>query len=283
MSGLRWFASRASGWDRLVWQQKLVARYRAWSVIASALSFLPISLWWVLRWARSDKEAPGHHAYGRTYHALFRHLKYRRMKLLEIGVGGYDYQVGGRSLLAWQAFFPFGTFVACDIEPKLMLAGARRRIYRADQSSAADLAVLADQEGPFDIIIDDGSHLSVDQIFAFHKLFAALHPDGLYVIEDVQTSYWPGKVGAIEWGGAMIDAPEFAQTCVGYFCDLAKYTNHAEFVASQRHDPVKAELAKQIKSITFEHNLIIVAKGDNRVASNFAADLAAWQPVSVSG
>jgi hypothetical protein len=278
MSGLRALAGRVSGWDHLSWEQKLAVRYRCHGVIASLLSFLPIPLWRLLRWARSDKEEPGGHSYGRTYHALFNHLKYRRIKLLEIGIGGYDFELGGGSLLAWQAFFPFGTIVACDIEPKAMLAGRRRHIFRTDQSSAADLAILAEREGPFDIIIVDGSHLSAHQIFTFHELFSMLRPDGIYVIEDVQTSYWPGSVGGTEWGGAMIDAPEFAKTCVGYFGDLAKYINYAEFVSSQHYDPMKVELAKQIRSVIFEHNLIIVVKGANQLASNHASDLAAWQP-----
>ena len=274
MSGMRTFAGQVTGWDRLAWDQKCMVRYRSLSWIASLVSLLPIPLWRLLRWAGSDKEMPGHHQYGRTYHALFRHLKYRRTRLLEIGIGGYDFHIGGHSLLAWQAFFPFGTIVACDIQPKPMLAGRRRHIYRTDQSSATDLAVLAEREGPFDIVIDDGSHLSAHQIFTFHELFPALRLDGIYVIEDVQTSYWPGKIGATEWDGAMMDTPEFTRTCVGYFCDLLKYVNHSEFVPGQRYDPIKMKLGKHIKSITFEHNLIIIAKGNNQAASTFAADLA---------
>jgi len=121
MSGMRAFAGQVTGWDRLAWDQKCVVRYGAQSGIASLLSLLPIPLWRLLRWTKSDKEMPGQHLYGRTYHSLFRHLKYRRIRFLEIGIGGYDYDLGGRPLLAWQAFFPFGTIVACDIEPRSAL------------------------------------------------------------------------------------------------------------------------------------------------------------------
>ena len=41
----------------------------------------------------------------------------------------------------------------------------------------------------FDIIIDDGSHLRKDVIKSFHLLFPHLNNDGLYVVEDMQTSY----------------------------------------------------------------------------------------------
>jgi hypothetical protein len=46
-------------------------------------------LWRLLQGFRSDKHMPGWHRYGDTYGALFRRFKYRRVKLLEIGIGGY--------------------------------------------------------------------------------------------------------------------------------------------------------------------------------------------------
>ena len=269
---------RITGWDRLTFAAKRVARYRAASLLASAVSLLPQPLWRLLRWAGSDKELPGWHAYGRTYQSLFRPLKYRPIRFLEIGIGGYGGSLGGRSLLAWQAYFPFGDIIACDIEDKAALTGGRRRIYRTDQSATADLEAITRAEGPFDVIIDDGSHLNAHQIFTFERMFAALKPNGTYIIEDVQTSYWPGKVGANVWDGATIDDPAFARTCCGYFADLAIYLNHAEFLAGQPSDPAKVALARTITSIRFEHNLIIITKGANTDPSLFAADLAAWKP-----
>ena len=48
-------------------------------------------------------------------------------------------------------------------------------------------------EGQFDIIVDDGSHLPWHQLFTFEIMFETwLKPGGLYVIEDVETSYWDG-------------------------------------------------------------------------------------------
>ena len=38
----------------------------------------------------------------------------------------------------------------------------------------------------FDVIIDDGSHLTPDQIQTFQILFPRLNKGGIYVIEDVQ-------------------------------------------------------------------------------------------------
>jgi hypothetical protein len=275
-STLRRIFGAITGWDRNTWEQKRFLRYRASVLIATPLSFLPIPLRILLKWANSDKELPGHHSYGRTYDRLFRHLKYRPIRLLEIGIGGYESSLGGRSLLAWRAYFPFARIVAFDIEPKPGLAGGRVTIYQADQTSMPDLNRIAAKEGPFDIVIDDGSHLNAHQIFTFHALFPAVRPGGLYIVEDVQTSYWPGRIGGINWDGATVDSPAFDGTACGYFANLTKYLNHAEFIPGQVLDERMLGVAKEIANIQFEHNLIVVTKGENVEASCFSSELAAW-------
>jgi hypothetical protein len=62
----------------------------------------------------------------------------------------------------------------------------------------------------------------------------------------------------MHWDGADIDDPAFAWTCMGYFLELAKHLNHAEFLRA-----TPPNLAWRIDSIRFEHNLIIVRKGAN--------------------
>jgi len=270
-------------WEGKSELDKYLLVYQALSLLARGVSLLPIPLWRLLRAFGSDKQQPGWHSYGNTYGELFKHRKYGRVKLLEIGIGGYQDSPGGRSLLAWQAFFPFGTIVAADIVPKPGLAAKRRRIYQIDQSSGKDLAALCREEAPFDIIIDDGSHLSAHQLFTFRHMFPALKDFGVYVIEDVQTSFWPGRVMNVQWDGARIDDPAFAQTCYGYFLELAKYINHAEFVDDQNVDETMLELARQITRVTFEHNLIILSKGNTteRTAS-LVRVTTAWRRSSAS-
>ena len=229
-------------------------RYR----VACLLSVLPLRLDRIFQWFGTDKERPGDHSYGATYHRQFARYRYKRMSLLEIGV------LDGASLLSWRAFFPRGRFVGSDILPKDKFSVGRISTYVADQSSRPDLAALCSQHGPFDIVIDDGSHQSGHQIFTFYEVFGALRDDGIYVIEDVQTSFWPGF-----FGGTAISAPEFAHTCVGEFLELSKYLNHNEFFSLDNLDERRLAFAKTIKSIAFEHNLIIVHKGSNDEPSNY--------------
>ena len=254
---------RALGWNRrgeaekrAVHRRIAVARYRLRAAVATLLCWVPIPLATLLRRAGSDKHQPDGHLYGHAYARAFARFRYRRVKLLEIGIGGYDFSLGGQSLTAWQAYFPRGRIVACDIEDKPGLATAGTRIYRVDQSSEADLAMLREREGPFDIIIDDGSHLSRHQIFTFHRMFDALRDGGVYVIEDVMTSFW--RFGG--WDGAPIDSPDFAATCVGHFLGLTRYLNADEFESADGVDPALARLAANIGAIWFEKNLILIER-----------------------
>nr|WP_294505819.1 class I SAM-dependent methyltransferase [uncultured Rhodopila sp.] len=218
---------------------------------------MPLRLGWLLHLFGSDKQKAGEHFYGATYHAVMRPFRYRRIRLLEIGV------LGGASLLAWRAFFPRGRFIGCDIDPKDQFAIGRVATRVTDQSAPSDLKTLCDRDGPFDIIIDDGSHQNAHQIFTFYEIFDRLVADGIYILEDTQTSFWPGP-----YGGAHITEPAFAATCTGEFLELAKYLNHDEFLSRDGLNERRLAFGRKIKRIAFEHNLIIIWKGENKDGSN---------------
>ncbi|WP_395059339.1 hypothetical protein [Polaromonas sp.] len=74
--------------------------------------------------------------------------------------------------------------------------------------------------GPFDIVIDDGSHVFEHQIASFDTLFPRMSPTAVYIVEDTHTSYLPDFEGGIrkpdtfiEYGKHVLDqvnAPFFA-------------------------------------------------------------------------
>jgi demethylmacrocin O-methyltransferase len=250
-------------WENRTQVEKM--RLRLWSgKLLSYAAIIPLPLQFLLSAYGSDKQAEGNHLYGPTYDDLLGRLKYRPIKLLEIGIGGYDSQSGGQSLRAFEAYFPFGKIIGCDIAPKQQFSTRRTKIYTLDQSSEEDLTRLCRAEKAFDVIIDDGSHLSRHQILTFERLFPFLREDGLYVIEDVQTSYWKND----PWDGADIEDAGFEGTCVGYFLRLTKYLNHSEVPDLSRADKSVVAIAGAVKQIIFEHNLIVVKKGANLEASN---------------
>lgn len=63
-------------------------------------------------------------------------------------------------------------------------------MFNVDQENSTELIAFIETVGQdFDIIIDDGGHTMNQQITSFKILFPALKSGGIYVIEDLHTSY----------------------------------------------------------------------------------------------
>jgi len=199
------------------------------------------------------------HGYTPFYQRYFQRFRLRRIRLLEIGIGGYrDSNIGGGSLRMWRAYFRRGRISGLDINDKSNHRGWRISIYQGDQSDAETAQKIIREQGPFDIIIDDGSHRSEHVIASFELYFPALKRGGIYVIEDTQTSYWK------RYGGDATNLNR-TDTTMGYFKSLADGLNHAEILPSARPP---SQWDKEIVSISFHHNLIFIEKGDNSLPSN---------------
>ena len=148
---------------------------------------------------RHDTDKFGLHDYTPVYDALFGPLRDRPLRLLEIGIGGYGHaDRGGGSLAMWRDYFPQGRITGLDIAAKRLDLGPRVSLHQGGQADPAVIAALVAQEGPFDIIIDDGSHRPGDVLESWRLLAPALAPGGLYVVEDVQTAFLPGYGGSAD-------------------------------------------------------------------------------------
>jgi len=203
------------------------------------------------------------HGYTGHYQRHFSPLKYSKLNLLEIGVGGYERaHSGGGSLRMWRRYFTRGQIYAIDIHDKHVHQERRITFFRGDQSDREFLRRVADVAGGFDIIIDDGSHRVTDVILSFETLFPQLNSGGIYVVEDTQTSYWPVCGGNSE----DLDAPG---TTMAYFKQRVDGLNYREFMlpgyTSNYFD-------RNITAIHFYHNLIFIHKGDNTEESNVLVD-----------
>lgn len=143
------------------------------------------------------------HGYTRTYEHFFAHRKDQPVRLLEIGVGG------GGSLCMWRDYFPRGTIVGLDCRAIPNPAGERITVWQGSQGDRATLDRLGEQLGPFDIIIDDGSHRWSEQILTFERLYPHLAPGGIYAIEDLHTSWWSdyqdGPTRTVSFLSSLID------------------------------------------------------------------------------
>ena len=131
----------------------------------------------------TDKSS-AHHGYLDFYERFFGPERASLGKLLEIGV------FSGQSIRMWREYFPNATIIGADIEPDAQRhATDRITIELADQSNVADLVRLGTRHGPFDIVVDDGSHVWDHQILTLQYLYPFVRPGGFYVLEDIDTSY----------------------------------------------------------------------------------------------
>lgn len=102
-------------------------------------------------------------------------------RVLEIGVQG------GGSLKIWAKMFPNAEIVGVDIlEDCKKYEGGNIKVFIGDQHDVKFLETL----GNFDIIIDDGGHTMTQQQVSLKTLMLQLSDTGIYVIEDLHTSYW---------------------------------------------------------------------------------------------
>lgn len=145
----------------------------------------------------TDKGPQGtYHGYTVTYDALFTQVRTDVQSVLEIGV----YQ--GSSLRMWRDYFPSARIVGLDfaqeVTPEFLLAfntEDRTSVLVGDQRNLHDLATVA-LLGPFDLVVDDGSHAATDFLYSFKFLWP--YTKRWYVIEDIMAEEWDAAVDAAQ-------------------------------------------------------------------------------------
>lgn len=191
------------------------------------------------------------HNYVSAYEEHFKSLRNKKLKILEIGIGGEDNPyIGGNSLRMWKCYFSRSLIYGVDLYDKRLMEEKRIRTFKGAQNDQVFLADLVRQVGPFDIIIDDGSHISSHVIETFKFLFNALNPKGFYVIEDLQTSYQD------DYGGSSSDLND-PTTSMNFFkaaCDSVNWKFTRNF-PEESHS-----LLEYINSIHFYEKICFIRK-----------------------
>lgn len=131
--------------------------------------------------------------YFEIYERHFAPYRGRPVRVAEIGIWH------GGSLQMWRQYFgPQARIVGVDFNPACAtLAEPGIEIEIGDQADPALHRRLRSRYGSFDIVIDDGGHMMNQQTTTFLELYPAVAPGGLYVAEDLHTSYFE------DWGGGL--------------------------------------------------------------------------------
>lgn len=131
--------------------------------------------------AYSDKGTK--HSYISFYDKLFKRKRNenKKLKVLEVGVRT------GASIILWAKYFGdnseiYGIDHKMKMNEELILENTFITIAEAYNKNILE---YLEENGPFDIIIDDGSHAEKDMVFVVKEYMPYLKEDGIMVIEDI--------------------------------------------------------------------------------------------------
>jgi hypothetical protein len=214
----------------------------------------------IAKYYGTDKSSEIHN-YCEKYEKWFPFNRLEPLKILEIGV------LNGQSLLAWREFYPNATIVGIDIDQRCKdFEDIDNKIYVeiGSQIDGEFLSGISTKYGLFDLILDDGSHMQSHIIFSFNHLFDSIKSEGIYVIEDCVTSYWPEYEGgfrkentSVEYCKNLIDDVNFnGEYQRNFWCGHAR---REDLLIQQVHND-KLPIRTDIESINFLNSTIIITK-----------------------
>lgn len=178
--------------------------------------------------------------------------KNRPLTMLEIGVGR------GGSLEIWKKYLPEGSQIhGVDIDPKCSeIPFSGDIFFHLGSASDQNFMEKTFHDLEFDIILDDGSHLSSDVIKTFEIMFPKLKNGGIFIVEDLHASYWKSHGGGTRQKGTSIE----------YFKDFVEALNvdyirpETNFFGFSAKDSGRQNYARMIESITFFDSICAITK-----------------------
>ena len=188
------------------------------------------------------------------YHRHFSKFRNEPVTIVEFGV------FHGGSLQMWKHYFgPRARIVGVDIDPACKVVEEDQiEVHIGDQEDGEFLTRLCDELGDIHIVIDDGGHTMTQQITTFEQVYPAVSERGVFLVEDLHTSYWP------EYGGSYpprrsILPSRAGPTFVEYSKKLIDQLNawHAKDEAAL---PV-TDFTRSAASMHFYDSVLVIEKG----------------------
>lgn len=129
--------------------------------------------------------------------------KYKGQKITVLEFGVYH----GGSLKMWQNYFgPKARIIGVDINPECKkIKGKNIEIYIGDQEDRVFLKKLMKKIGKVDVVVEDGGHTMKQQIHTFEEVYPNVSENGVFLIEDLHTSYWKNYGGGYRKAGTFIE------------------------------------------------------------------------------
>lgn len=153
---------------------------------------LPITKWW---------------HYFEIYDRHFSKYRGKDITILEIGVWK------GGSLQMWKEYFGKNVKIyGIDINPACKEHESENvKVFIGSQTDTKFLNEVLNEIGHIDILIDDGGHTMEQQITSFACLYPAIKDGGVYLCEDLHTSYWENLHYQYHPGGGLNNPGSFIE------------------------------------------------------------------------
>jgi hypothetical protein len=156
----------------------------------------------------------------------------------------------GGSLRMWKQYFgPDARIFGVDINPHCKkLEEEQIEIFIGDQEDRGFLRSLRQEIPRIDILIDDGGHTMEQQINTYEELFFQIDENGVYLCEDLHTSYWPEFGGGYKKRGTFIE----------YSKNFIDYINAWHSVQARRLNVT--EFTRSVHSLHYYDSILVIEK-----------------------
>ncbi len=139
--------------------------------------------------------------YIEIYEQFFSKYRNSEIVFLEIGIAH------GGSLQMWRKYFgEKALIIGVDVNPECKkFEEENTKIYIGSQEDIVFLEWLKKEIPKVDVLLDDGGHTMKQQNTTFNVLFEHIKENGIYVCEDLHTSYWKDYGGGYKKKSSFIE------------------------------------------------------------------------------
>jgi len=170
----------------------------------------------------------------------------------------------GESLNLWRDYFPKANIYGLEINQEYK--NDKIYVMKGNQNKISDLKKLVEITKECEVILDDGSHVPSHQLKSFNYLFEnCLKKGGVYIIEDIETSYWKREKGAKLYGYNINAGFNSKNNIVNIFQEILPIVNREFLIQNAKNNlysnkKISDYCLDHISSITFGMNCIIIKK-----------------------
>jgi hypothetical protein len=186
------------------------------------------------------------HKYHHYFEVYERHFaRYRNKPVVIVEIGLFQ----GGSLQMWKSYFGNKAKIyGIDINPECKAFEEKNvEIFIGSQSDREFLRALKKKIPKIDILIDDGGHFMKQQIVTFEELYDHIKDDGVFLCEDLHTSYW------LRYGGG--------HRRIGTFIEYSKnLIDRLNAYHSEENSLKVTDFTRSTNSLHFYDSILVIEK-----------------------